>query len=214
MSRPPAGPWGDPGSGCDARGRCLHSGPERETMVGMEIRSARAGDVRQIARLVNEHADLGEMLHRTEDELYEIVRDFHVACEDGRLAGCVALHVMDRDLAEIRSLVVDRGHQGRGLGRALVLECLREARELGIERVFALTLKPEFFEKLGFRRVPRSRFPQKIWRDCFKCRFFEACGEVAVEIDLPGTSGQDDAAAGERRTRAEMQRGRSGTGAK
>lgn len=191
----------------------MHSAREQETMHGMQIRGARAGDVPHIARLVNEHADLGEMLHRSEDELYEILRDFHVACEDGQLCGCVALHVMDYDLAEIRSLVVGRDYQGRGLGRALVLECLREARDLGITRVFALTLKPEFFEKLGFRRVPRSRFPQKIWRDCFKCRFFEACGEVAVEMDLSGTPGRDEAPE-ERGARVEVETGGAEAGAK
>ncbi len=182
-------------------------------MQGMQIRSARAGDVPHIARLVNEHADLGEMLHRSEDELYEILRDFHVACEDGRLAGCVALHVMDHDLAEIRSLVVDREHRGLGLGRELVLECLREARELGIGRVFALTLKPAFFEKMGFRRVPRSHFPQKIWRDCFKCRFFESCGEVAVEMDLAGTE-RPDGVRVEGMAGVEMEAGEAGAGAK
>jgi amino-acid N-acetyltransferase len=109
--------------------------------------------------------------------------------------------------------VVGRDYQGRGLGRALVLECLREARDLGITRVFALTLKPEFFEKLGFRRVPRSRFPQKIWRDCFKCRFFEACGEVAVEMDLSGTPGRDEAPE-ERGARVEVETGGAEAGAK
>ncbi len=152
----------------------------------MQIRKATTADVEQIGALVNQHADLGEMLHRSTDEIFEILRDFFVAVEDGRMMGCAALHVMDRDLAEVRSLVVAPDFQGRGIGKALVDCCIREARSLGIARVFALTAKPRFFERIGFRRVPRSTLPQKIWKDCFKCKFFEACLEVAVQFDVEG----------------------------
>ena len=85
------------------------------------------------------------------------------------------------DLAEVRSLVVAPEAQGTGLGRGLVEACVEEAGQLGIRRVFALTAKPVFFERLGFERVARSAFPQKIWKDCFSCRFFESCPEVAVQ---------------------------------
>jgi len=151
--------------------------------VSLEVRKAVSGDVPDIAALVNQFAETGAMLHRTDDELYEALRDFTIVRLDGELMGCAGLHMMGQDLAEIRSLAIREGHQGQGLGRALVEGCLDEARSLGIARVFALTAKPGFFEKLGFRRVERSSFPQKIWRDCYKCRFFEACIEVAVEFD-------------------------------
>ncbi len=154
----------------------------------MLIRKARSGDVPEIARLVNQHADIGDVLPRSEEELHDVLRDFFVACSADAIVGCSSLHVMGESLAEIRSLIVAGEVQGQGLGKQLVDACLREADELDISHVFALTSKPAFFEKLGFERVPRSTFPQKIWRDCFKCRFFEACGEVAVQLIIDKTA--------------------------
>ncbi len=131
----------------------------------MQIRKATTADVEQICALVNQHADLGEMLHRSTDEIFEILRDFFVAVEDGRIAGCSALHVMDRDLAEVRSLVVSPDVQGRGIGKELVDCCIGEARSLGIARVFALTAKPRH----RAHWLPQSAslpLPQKNWKDC------------------------------------------------
>jgi amino-acid N-acetyltransferase len=43
---------------------------------------------------------------------------------------------------------------------------------------------PTFFEKLGFREVPRERFPTKVWRDCLRCDRYASCNEKAVTLDL------------------------------
>lgn len=178
--------------------------------MAIEIRKATTADIPEIARLVNEHADHGEMLHRSEDELFDVLRDFVVAYEDDVVLGCVSLHVLDYHLAEVRSLVVRDEARGRGLGRMLVDWCLDDAEGLGIGRVFALTAKPQFFEKLGFLRTPRSRFPQKIWRDCFNCRFFEACGEVAVAVNIAERRERVLAAAGPDQQMDEALRQREG----
>jgi amino-acid N-acetyltransferase len=61
--------------------------------------------------------------------------------------------------------------------------CLKEARSLGVRRVFALTYKPEFFKKLGFQVTDKSKLPQKIWSDCIKCVKFPECDEVAVILE-------------------------------
>lgn len=156
----------------------------RQPPRNYEVRKAQAGDIPAISRLVNKHAELGEMLPRDEDELYEALRDFFVASTPRGIVGCGALHIMGRDLAEVRSLAVDSSAQGMGLGRAIVSACVQEAREIGVTRVFALTTVPDFFYKLGFYKVSRNSFPQKIWKDCFKCKFFENCIEVAVQYDI------------------------------
>lgn len=148
------------------------------------IRKARASDVPAMQRLVNFFADRGDMLHRSLAQLYESLRDFFVAEEDGEVVGCVALHVVWRDLAEIRSLAVAEEAQGKGYGKRLVLECLREAPTLDIERVFALTYKPAFFENLGFRVCDRAELPRKVWTECVHCPKFYDCQEIAVIIDL------------------------------
>jgi amino-acid N-acetyltransferase len=70
------------------------------------------------------------------------------------------------------------------VGKALVESCLAEAYELGIRRVFVLTYKKSFFEKVGFRTIDKSDLPHKIWADCLKCTKFPDCDEVAMEKEL------------------------------
>lgn len=148
------------------------------------IRKARIPDVPEIHRLINTFAERNAMLPRALSAIYENLRDFLVAEEDGRVAGCCALHVTWSDLAEVKSLAVDESMQGRGLGAKLVQVCLDEARQMGLPSVFALTYVPDFFEKMGFSRVDKSTLPQKIWTECINCPKFPDCGEEAVRIQL------------------------------
>lgn len=147
------------------------------------IRKASIRDVRAIQRLVNSYASMGEMLPRSLNEIYERVREFTVWEEGGEVAGVCSLAVYWEDLAEIRSLAVHRDFGGKGIGKALTRACLEEAAALGIARVFALTYKPEFFTRLGFRVVDKMDLPQKIWKDCLKCTKFHDCDEVAVLLE-------------------------------
>lgn len=120
------------------------------------------------------------MLARALSEIYENLRDFTVCEDDGVIIGCGALHIIWCDLAELKSLAVAPERTGTGIGKTIVEVCLDEARALGIPRVFALTYKPEFFEKCGFRRVSKDTLPQKIWSECVRCPKFPDCDEVAV----------------------------------
>ena len=148
------------------------------------IRKARIDDVPEIQKLINAHADRGELLHRSLNDIYENMRDYFVLDEDGLVVGCCALHVSWADLAEVKSLVVDDDLQGQGYGKGLLVTCLDEAREIGVPKVFALTYKPAFFKKHGFRPLPKSELPHKVWTECIKCAKFPDCGEEALVIEL------------------------------
>ena len=152
--------------------------------AGWTLRKARMADISRIHSLVNEFASQGEMLGRSLSELYEGLRDFFVVEENGVVLGCSALHINWEDLAEVRSLAVDDGQQGKGFGKVLVQACVEEARELGIARVYALTYRPVFFEKLGFSRISKDSLPHKIWVDCLKCPQFPNCDEDAVIMEV------------------------------
>lgn len=149
------------------------------------IRKAIIPDVREIHRLLLDYARDGLLLSRSLAELYESVRDFYVFEIDGKVVGTAALNICWEDLAELRSLAVHPDYNGRGAGKELVQACLDEARRLGIHRVFALTYKQAFFEKLGFAVIEKSQLPHKIWGDCMKCAKFPDCDEIALSIDLP-----------------------------
>jgi amino-acid N-acetyltransferase len=148
------------------------------------IEPARASDAEAIHEVITYFADRGEMLHRPLSEVYENLRDFYVARVNGEFAGCAALHLWWADLAEVKSLAVREDRQLKGIGYRLVTACLDEARRLGLAKVFALTYKPGFFEKLGFSVADVMEFPRKVWNECYRCPKFANCSEIAVGIDL------------------------------
>ena len=149
------------------------------------IRHARIPDARAIHQLLLEYAQDGQLLGRSLLDIYENIRDFYVYEEQGRILGAGALAICWEDLAEVRSLAVAAGQQGKGIGRKIVESCLAEAGELGLKRVFALTYQPDFFRQLGFSAIEKAELPQKIWGDCLKCVKFPDCDEFALAIELP-----------------------------
>jgi amino-acid N-acetyltransferase len=150
----------------------------------LKIRKAKISDLKLVHKLINDFAKKEEMIPRSLNELYENVRDFVIGEDNGKICGVCALHIMWEDLAEIRSLAVDKKYQKRGIGKNLVKQCLKEAKVLGIKRVFALTYHPEIFKKIGFVDTDKSSLPQKIWGDCLRCHKFPECDENAVIINL------------------------------
>lgn len=153
-------------------------------MSTIEIRKALTKDAVVIHRLVNDFAKQEVMLPRTLLSVYENIRDFHVAVENGRVIGCSALHFTWGDMAEVRSLAVDPEAGGKGIGRALVEANIAEARQHGLVQVYAFTYVTGFFDKLGFRVVPHEEMPRKVWMDCVNCHKFNCCDEVAMVLDL------------------------------
>ncbi|MDO8955638.1 MAG: N-acetyltransferase [Deltaproteobacteria bacterium] len=152
----------------------------------MTIRKAKISDVRQIQKLIELSAKKGEMLSRSLSELYDNLRDYYIYQEEGQgqILGTCAMHICWEDLAEIRSLVVREEYNRRGIGTKLIEACLSEAISLGLYRIFALTYKPDFFRKFGFKVVDKSTLPHKIWADCIKCVKFPECDEMAVLLEV------------------------------
>lgn len=148
------------------------------------LRKARTADAREIQALVNDYARRQEMMARSLNDIYENLRDFLVCEVDGTIAGACALHVLWEDLAEIRSLAVRKQYQGRGIGSNLVRRSIREARAIGVKRVFALTYATDFFKALGFVDYDKSSLPQKIWGECVRCPKFPECDESAIIMEL------------------------------
>ncbi len=149
------------------------------------LRRAMLSDVPAIQKLVNDFAARGEMLPRSLSELFENIRDYYVAENDGgEVVGCSALHVTWGDLAEVKSVAVREDHRGDGLGAALVTACLADARVLGVPRLFVLTYIPDYFARFGFQQVEKADLPQKVWSECIRCPKFPDCGEVGMVMDL------------------------------
>lgn len=150
----------------------------------LKVQPAAVDDAQAIHDLVNGFAVGGDMLPRTMAEIYESLRDYCVVRDGDEVVACGALHVLWHDLAEIRALAVREDRQGQGLGGLLVLAHLQEARKLGLRTVFALTYRPSFFERLGFRQADVMTLPRKVWNECYRCPKFPTCSEIAVVIDV------------------------------
>ena len=144
------------------------------------IRKAKIKDIKQIQELIGCFARMDVMLPRSLNELYENIRDFWVYEDKGKVVGCAALHVSWDDLAEIKSLAVAKNKQGKGIGRDLAAACIAEAKVMGAKKIFALTYKPEFFKKLGFKKIKQSALPHKIWAECINCSKFPNCKEIPL----------------------------------
>jgi amino-acid N-acetyltransferase len=149
-------------------------------LKGFGLAQARLQYVPQMMELINKFASQGEMLPRSQSELYENIRDFIVVKRGDEIAACASLHVLWDDLAEIKSVAVSETLQGQGIGALLVEQCIDDAVELGLPTVFVLTHKPGFYEKLGFERADVLEFPRKVWSECIRCPKFPSCNEIAM----------------------------------
>jgi amino-acid N-acetyltransferase len=148
------------------------------------IRRASQHDIPAMLRLINAYASNKIMLPRTESDLAGSIREFVVVYSAETLVGCGALYFYSVASAEVRSLAVDPASKGAGVGRMIVEALIDQARRSNIESVFAFTYVTGFFTKLGFERVQRQQFPQKILKDCIKCPKFQSCDEIPMVTRL------------------------------
>lgn len=146
----------------------------------MLYRKATFRDVEAIQQVINQYADKGQMLARSRNMIYETLRDFVVAEQDGRIIGVGALHLVWDELAEIRALAIEPDYVGKGIGRHIVELLAEEAVKLGVKTLFTLTYQPKFFESIGFHEVPKETLSHKVWKECINCPKFPNCDEIAM----------------------------------
>ena len=150
----------------------------------MNIRQAEPQDVQQIVRIIAHYASQGLMLPRSVSSLTNALQYYVVADSGGNVVGCGGLQQYTDDSAEIYGLATTPEGSPPGTGRAIVEELIRRARAGSINKVFALTLVPGFFSKLGFQNVEHRDLPLKVWKDCVACPKFGNCDEIAMLLQL------------------------------
>ncbi len=149
------------------------------------LRKANINDAKSIYSLISCWAKRKVVLERSLNYIYEHIRDYWVFVYKGKIVGASSLHVVGwNELGEIKSLVVDKRYHKKGIGKALVNACIEEAVNLKVKSVFALTFVPSFFKKCGFRKINKSKLPQKIWSDCINCVYFPHCKEEALILRI------------------------------
>jgi N-acetylglutamate synthase-like GNAT family acetyltransferase len=150
----------------------------------MKVRPAHKQDVERIATIIAHHASQGLMLPRSMGALSAALDSYVVADTEGQVVGCGGLDVYTSDSAEIYGLATAPDGSPPGTGKAIVQALIARARKEKIAKVFALTLAPGFFTKLGFKTVAHADLPLKVWKDCIACPKYGNCDEVAMVLDL------------------------------
>jgi N-acetylglutamate synthase-like GNAT family acetyltransferase len=149
------------------------------------IRRARPADSVAIAQLIATFAAEALMLRRTPEMVELAIDDYVVGANTrGEVVACGALKEYSPSVAEIAAIAVSRAVHGCGVGKAIVSAVETLALKRGIYDVFALTLQPAFFVAIGYQRVDRARYPEKIRRDCLGCARRFACNEICFAKNL------------------------------
>jgi amino-acid N-acetyltransferase len=148
----------------------------------IEIRRAKISDVDAIYDLIYLYSEQKIVLPRTKESLVQHIFSFFVAVVDDKVVGCASLAILDRELAEIRSLVVGQSVTRLGVGKLLVEQIIKETKRLEINKLISLTYQVEFFQKCGFEITVKDNMPQKVWKDCIHCPKLHNCDEIAMII--------------------------------
>lgn len=163
------------------------------------MRRARTSDVKAIRAFIDAYAPERKLLNKATVTLYEDIQEFWVAeqrdddavvaADPASVVGCGALHVMWEDLAEVRTLAVDPGSRGHGIGHLLLEHLLATAREIGVRRVFCLTFEVAFFAAHGFVEIDGSPVAPDVFDELLRS-YDEGVAEfLGLERVKPNTLG-------------------------
>ncbi len=120
------------------------------------IRPAKTSDIKKIRTIIDAYVSGRRLLSKETVTLFESVQEFIVAEVDSEVVGCGALHVLWEDLAEVRTVAVIEGMQGKGIGHTILENILARAKEIGVKKVFCLTFETKFFGSHGFTEIQGS----------------------------------------------------------
>lgn len=127
-----------------------------------QIRKIFKKDVRAIMSLIRQSMANEELVRRTRNEILEQMQDYWVLEIDGKLMGCVALHVYaDERSGELACLYVQKDRENEGHGRKLMAFTESLAREKGLKKLFALSTQAYKYLQIkgGFNEASPDDLP-------------------------------------------------------
>jgi len=154
------------------------------------IRRAGFEDANAIFNLIKAYPK--EVLGRPISDIVQNIDRFLVCEKDGEIVGTVSWQILPEigspknPSVEIKSLAVCASEHSKGIGRALVCEAIHCITSLHPAQCVVLTFHPEFFEKLGFKEVPKEKLMHKLYAGCINCTKYDSpftCPEVAMLLD-------------------------------
>ncbi len=138
------------------------------------VRRARPDDLAAVQRLLTDAA-------LPIDGVEQHFGGFLVAIAASGVVGAIGVESYG-PFGLLRSAVVERDSQGRGIGALLTLRVLNDARARGLSAVYLLTTTAaDYFVQFGFRRIARGDVAQELWQSA---ELQGACPETATVLML------------------------------
>lgn len=153
-------------------------------MISYKVTKPNAETFLGLYDLIKTFSDQYLLLPKSLEDIKSSADSFQILLEDKDVIACAMLDQFTDTLAEVRTLAVSKGQQGKGLGKLLVEDCEKRAKALGIKKIFALTYEDKFFHKLGYRTVEKETLPEKVLKTCVHCSQYSNCQEIAVIKEL------------------------------
>jgi len=115
------------------------------------VRRAMKKDVQAIRNLIRESVEQEEIVKRSRMDILQHLTDYYVFQIDGKVVGCVALHVQPGgELAELACLSVSNANENMGIGQKLMLFAEDAARHKGVKKIFLLSTRAfNYFQQKG-----------------------------------------------------------------
>jgi len=92
------------------------------------------------------------------------INKFYIAKDEDKLIGCIRIKIFEGGYLELSSLVVDSGHQHKGIGSRLVRELLSKEKR---RPIFLLTSsdKENFYKKFNFNIIDPLELPNELKKE-------------------------------------------------
>lgn len=175
--------------------------PPPFSSTAFSIERPNLSDIPQMRKLVQKEVQKGVILERSEDEMANAIRSYHIIRANGikelnkdqgdkkaernDIVGFCSLYIYSGTLGELRSLIVDEKYRNLGIASALIDSIKNEGKALGLREILVLTYQESLFKHKGFAIIDKAKLPNhKIWADCIKCKHFPICDEIALIATL------------------------------
>ena len=121
------------------------------------FRPAAPDDVTAIRAILVANAAETSLFQQSERRIRKTLGDFILAVDGDRVLGCAAVQWHRPTNAEILAVAVAPEAHGRGIGGALMRECI--ARAQATRCLWLATQKPDYFARFGFAPMSKWRLP-------------------------------------------------------
>lgn len=125
------------------------------------IKPAHIEDIPGILQIIEILEQAGVLVKRPRDQLEIEIHNFLVAVRDEVVIGCAAVYPYEKaGMAELACLAMDKTYQGSGSGKQLLNAAEKQARDMGIRKLFVLTTQSaHWFRERGFKSATINDLP-------------------------------------------------------